>query len=29
VRAWEMENDRSKFNKEEIFIETKELFAGR
>jgi len=27
VRAWEMENDRSKFNEEEIFTETKELFA--
>jgi len=29
IRAWEMENDRSKFNEEEIFIDTKELFAGR
>lgn len=28
VRAWEMENDRSKFNAEEIFIETKGLFAA-
>ena len=28
TRAWEMENDRSKFNEEEIFIETKELFAA-
>jgi proteasome lid subunit RPN8/RPN11 len=28
VRAWEMENDRSKFNEEEIFTETKELFAA-
>jgi len=29
TRAWRMENDRSKFNAEEIFIETKELFAER
>jgi len=28
VRAWEMENNRSKFNAEEIFTETKELSAG-
>lgn len=28
IRAWEMENDRSKFNAEEIFIDTKELFAA-
>jgi proteasome lid subunit RPN8/RPN11 len=28
VRAWEMENDRSKFNEEEIFTVTKELFAA-
>ena len=28
IRAWEMENDRSKFNEEEIFTDTKELFAG-
>ena len=28
VLAWEMENDRSKFNEEEIFTGTKELFAG-
>ncbi len=28
IRAWEMENDRSKFNEEEIFIDTKELLAG-
>ncbi len=27
VRAWEMENDRSKFNEEEILRETKELFT--
>ncbi|HEY0458952.1 MAG TPA: M67 family metallopeptidase [Pyrinomonadaceae bacterium] len=29
LRAWEMENDRSKFNEEEIFTENKELFANR
>jgi proteasome lid subunit RPN8/RPN11 len=29
LRAWEMENDRSKFNEEEIFTDTKELFANR
>ena len=29
TRAWEMENDRSKFNEEEIFTEIKELFADR
>ena len=29
IRAWEMENDRSKFNEEEIFTENKELFANR
>jgi proteasome lid subunit RPN8/RPN11 len=29
TRAWEMENDRSKFNEEEIFIDKKELFADR
>ncbi len=28
IRTWEMENDRSKFNEEEIFIDTKELFAA-
>ncbi|HEY8559662.1 MAG TPA: M67 family metallopeptidase [Pyrinomonadaceae bacterium] len=28
VRAWEMENDRSRFNEEEIFIDKQELFAG-
>jgi proteasome lid subunit RPN8/RPN11 len=28
VRAWEMENDRSKFNEEEIFTVTTELFAA-
>ena len=28
IRAWEMENDRSKFNEEEFFTDTKELFAG-
>jgi proteasome lid subunit RPN8/RPN11 len=27
IRAWEMENDRSKFNGEKIFTETKELFT--
>ncbi|MEP6904106.1 MAG: M67 family metallopeptidase [Actinomycetota bacterium] len=27
MRAWEMENDRSKFNEEEIKRETKELFT--
>ena len=27
LRSWEMENDRSKFNEEEIKIEFKELFA--
>jgi proteasome lid subunit RPN8/RPN11 len=29
LRAWQMENDRSRFNAEEIFTDTKELFAGR
>lgn len=29
IRAWEMENDRSKFNEEEIFTVIKELFADR
>lgn len=28
VRAWEMENDRSKFNEEKIFIDKQELFAA-
>jgi len=28
VRAWEMENDRSKFNEEELLTGNKELFAG-
>lgn len=27
LRAWEMENDRSRFNEEKIFTETKELFT--
>lgn len=27
LRAWEMENDRSKFNEEKFFTETKELFT--
>jgi proteasome lid subunit RPN8/RPN11 len=29
TRAWEMENDRSKFNEEKIFIDKQGLFAGR
>jgi proteasome lid subunit RPN8/RPN11 len=27
LRAWEMENDRSRFNEEEIYTDTKELFT--